>query len=126
MLMVFVHVIRADVPLLIGRNTLENWSSNLDMVNGVLGVELNGERKMLRVMVTKSGHYGLEVENEECVKEEKWMKKRRKRHEGRRNMKLMKKELQSKRLMVREMEKCEKCRVKKEVMEKKEEEEKVE
>ena len=111
--MVFAHVIGADVPFLIGRSMLEEWGLSLDMVNGILEVELSGERRRLSIVITNSGHYGLEVESEECVKEEKWMKKRKRRRERIRQMKLM----------IKEMENCEKCGMKKEMVKRKESEE---
>ena len=83
------------------------------MVNGILEVELSGEKRRFSIVITRSGHYGLEVENEEFVKEEKWMRKRKKRRERKRQMKLM----------IEEMENCEKCGMKKEIVMRKEREE---
>ena len=115
-LKIFAHVVGADVPFLIGRRTLEEWGSRLYMVDGVLETEMSGEKRNFRIVITINGHYGMEMENEVCEIEEKWVKKRKKRREKRRQDRAMKVKMRKE----QEMEDCDMCDVKEELAMRKE------
>ena len=61
-LWVWVYVVDEDVPFLIGRKTLEDWSSRIDTVNKVLRTNIGGVKNVFNVMETEGNHFGLEVE----------------------------------------------------------------
>ena len=64
-LRVVAYVVDADVPLLLGKKTMEGWKSKLDTVNKVLETEMEGKRKNFRMMDIGSNHFGIEIEKEE-------------------------------------------------------------
>ena len=84
---IFAHMIGADIPFLIGRRTLEEWKSKVDTVEGKLEVELNGMKKMIGMMITEGGHYGLKIGKDECKVKEGFKEKEGKKAEKERRNK---------------------------------------
>ena len=80
-LKIFAHVIGAGVPFLVGRTTLEDWKSRMDMVKRVLETDMDGEKRNFEMVTTESGHYGIEMEKVECGAEERSLTRSQRRKE---------------------------------------------
>ena len=84
-LKIFAHVIGAGVPFLVGRTTLEDWKSRMDMVKRVLETDMDGEKRNFEMVTTESGHYGIEMM--ECRVKGKSLASRQRRKERRKKEK---------------------------------------
>ena len=61
-LKVQTYLVKADVPFLCGKRTLELWNFKIDRKEKVLEVEIDGREKAFDMVDTLGNHYGIVLE----------------------------------------------------------------
>ena len=69
-LKVFVYVVEVEVPFLCGKITLEGWKAKINTGEKELEIEVDGDRKRIKMVDTRGNHFAILLEKEEGNVEE--------------------------------------------------------